>query len=250
MKCVGPSTEGVETEVFGRVNDPLRATVGVQRGQIEAADGGTLVLEDIEESPPAVQERLLRLLQRGEFERVGEKRARFVDVRIVATTAGALDEKAGDGSFRAELFYLLNGTAIEIPPLRRRGEDIVPLAQEFVRGFAHKSRRKVPELAPAAQQALTNYAWPGNAAELRNLIERAVMRSAGGRIEVSDFPPEVAANAVSVPRLGGDFSLKEIEREHIRRVLAQTANAAEAARTLGISLPTLWRKRQELDHHR
>ena len=248
-KCLGPSAEGVESELFGSAYGPLMSSVGVQQGRIEAAEGGTLLLEEIGELPPTGQARLLRLLQEKTFERVGESRPRRADIRIIATATRDLENAVRNGTFRDDLFYLLNATDIEVPPLRRRGEDIVPLARAFLRTFAHKSRQKLPELTQAAQTALTNYGWPGNVRELRNLIERAVMLCGTGSIDATDFPPCVAASYSSEPRLGGDFSLKEIERAHIRRVTRQVTSAREAAQILGMSMQTLWRRRREDRNH-
>lgn len=245
-KCMGPSAEG---EIFGHSYGQGMSSVDVQQGRIEAAEGGTLVLEEIGEMSPTGQTKLLRLLQEKTFARVGETRLRAVDVRIVATATRDLEKAVRNGTFREDLFYLLNATDIEVPPLRRRCEDIVPLARSFLQTFARKSRQKLPELTQAAQKALTNYGWPGNVHELRNLIERAVMLCGTGSIDANDFPPCVAASYSSQPQLGGDFSLKEIERAHIRRVTSRVASASEAAKILGMSTQTLWRRRREhLDH--
>ena len=248
-KCMGPSAEGVESEIFGNAYVLRMSSIGVQQGRIEAAEGGTLLLEEIGELSLTAQARLLRLLQEKTFERIGEARTRRVDVRIVATTTCDLKEAVRNGTFREDLFYLLNATNIQVPPLRKRGEDIVPLARTFMQSFARKSRKKLPELSKTAQQGLTNYRWPGNIRELRNLIERAVMLCETGGIDVTDFPPCVTTSYISTPQLGGDFSLKEIEREHIHRLAGRVSSSSEAARILGISAQTFWRKRRESADH-
>jgi NtrC-family two-component system response regulator AlgB len=245
-KCMGPSAEG---EIFGAAYGPRMSSVEVQQGRIEAAEGGTLVLEEIGEMPPTGQAKLLRLLQDRTFARVGETRLRAVDVRIVAGATRDLEKAVHNGSFREDLFYLLNATDIEVPPLRKRGEDIVPLARSFLQAFARKSRQKLPELTHGAQKALRSYSWPGNVRELRNLIERAVMLCGAGSIDATDFPPCVTAGYSSEPQLGGDFSLKEIERTHFRRVTGRVASASEAAHILGISTQSLWRRRREDRNH-
>jgi len=245
-KCMGPSAEG---DIFGHAYGQQMSSVDVQQGRIEAAEGGTLVLEEIGELPQAGQAKLLRLLQEKTFARVGETRLRAVDVRIVATATRDLEKAVRNGTFREDLFYLLGATDIEIPPLRMRGEDIVPLARSFLQDFARKSRHKLPKLTQAAQKALTNYAWPGNVRELRNLIERAVMLCETGSIDATDFPPCVAAGYSSEPQLGGNFSVKEIVRAHVRRVTSRVASAGEAARILGMSTQTLWRRRREFLSH-
>lgn len=240
--CAGPSAEGIEADLFGHAfSQSLPA--GAPRGRIEDAEGGTLFLDEIGELPPNLQTRLLRLLQEKTFERVAENRTRRADVRIVAATTSNLEHAVHQGRFREDLFHCLKATEIEVPPLRRRGEDIVPLARSFVKTFARKLRKKTPELTPAAQKVLMNYAWPGNITELRNLIERAVMLGSSA-IDVGDFPAEVGRGTASAPQLGGDFTLKEIEREHVLRVTKRVDAAGQAARILGIGTPTLWRKRK------
>jgi NtrC-family two-component system response regulator AlgB len=246
-KCMGPSAEG---EIFGNAYGLRMSSIDVQQGRIEAAEGGTLLLEEIGEMSLTGQAKTASLVA-GEDVRTDWRRpdSGRVDVRIVATATCDLEKAVRNGTFREDLFYLLNATDIEVPPLRRRCEDIVPLARSFLQTFARKSRKKLPELTKAAQQALTNYSWPGNIHELRNLIERAVMLCETGSIDANDFPPCVATSYSSTPQLGGDFSLKEIEREHIRRVTSRVASASEAAKILGISTQTFWRRRREhLDH--
>jgi NtrC-family two-component system response regulator AlgB len=244
--CMGPSAEG---EIFGYAYGPRMSSVDVQQGRIEAAEGGTLVLEEIGDLSPTGQAKLLRLLQDRTFARIGETRLRAMDVRIVATATRDLEKAVRNGMFREDLFYLLDATDIEVPPLRKRGEDIVPLARSFLQAFAHKSRQKSPELTHGAQKALRNHGWPGNVRELRNLIERAVMLCGTDSIDATDFPPCVAAGYSSKPQLGGDFSLKEIEHAHFLRVTGRVASASEAARILGISTQSLWRRRREDRNH-
>jgi len=241
--CIGPSPEGIETELFGHAYG--HSLADAQSGRVEAADGGTLLLDEVAQLSPDVQRRLLRLVQEGTFERVGETRTRRADVRMVAATTLRLDEAVRAGSFREDLFNRLKGMTIEVPPLRERGEDVVLLARGFIKAFARKLHKKAPDLTHAAEAALTSYRWPGNVAELRNLIERAVMLCAES-IDIGDFPPEVGRGAGTAPRLGGNFTLKEIEREHILRITRRIEGASEAAKVLGIAGPTLWRKRKSL----
>jgi NtrC-family two-component system response regulator AlgB len=241
-RCLGASMEGTETELFGVGYGQFVGAVGAQAGQVELAEGGTLFVEEIGDLSAAVQTRLLRLLQERTFQRVGETRTRHVDVRLVAATTRDLEEAVREGTFREDLFYCLATGEIEVPPLRKRGEDILPLAHGFLTTFARKLRKKVPKLAEPSQRALKNYSWPGNVRELRNLLERGVMLSVTGRIDVPDLPACVAENCVSVPRLGDNITIMQVEREHILRVMQRTPGPAEAARILGISAPTLWRR--------
>jgi len=185
---------------------------------------------------------LLRLVQDKTFQRVGETRTRHVDVRIVVATTRDLEEEVRKGTFREDLFYALAACDIPVPPLRKRGEDILPLARTFLASHARKLRKKLPELADAAQRALKNYGWPGNVRELRNLLERALMLCSAGRIDVADLPACVAEGYVTVPRLGGTFTVKQIEREHILAVMQKTSRPTEAAKILGLGMATLWRR--------
>jgi two-component system, NtrC family, response regulator AlgB len=241
--CVGPSPEGIETELFGHAYG--HSLADAQAGRVQAADGGTLLLDEVAQLSPGIQWRVLRLVQEGAFERVGEARTRRADVRIVAATTLRLDDAVGEGRFREDLFNRFKGMTIEVPPLRERREDIVPLALSFVKLFARKLHKRSPELTPAAQAALTSYRWPGNVAELRNLVERAVMLCTD-TVDVGDFPEEVARGGGGAPKLGGNFTLKEIEHEHILRVTRRIESATNAAKVLGIATPTLWRRRKSM----
>jgi NtrC-family two-component system response regulator AlgB len=213
---------------------------------VEAAEGGTLFLDEISEIPVNLQAKLLRFLQEREFERIGENRTRTANVRVVAATNRNLDQEVANGRFREDLFYRLNVIEITVPPLRERKEDILPLARLFAAFFARLAKRPAPELAPSAKAALMNYPWPGNVRELRNAMERALILWPSQVIEARAFPEKVAGHAPPGPELGGDYTLEEIESEHIRLVLDKAPTMEEASRILGIDASTLWRKRKRL----
>jgi NtrC-family two-component system response regulator AlgB len=216
-------------------------------GRVEAAAGGTLFLDEVASASPAVQGRLLRLLETRTFERIGEAGARDADVRVVASTARDLEEEVAAGRFRADLLYRLDVVGVRVPALRERGDDVLALARAFLAAFARAAARRTPELSKAAEDVLLAYAWPGNVRELRNVIERATILWPSDRIEPGAFPDRLLAIAPGLPRLGGDFTLEEVEREHLLRVVGRSATLDEAARILGIDPSTLWRKRRRFE---
>jgi NtrC-family two-component system response regulator AlgB len=247
VNCPTLSDELLASELFGHARGAFTGAVRDQPGKVEAADGGTLFLDEIGEISPALQSKLLRFLQDKQFERVGETTTRTADVRILAATNRDLEADVRAGRFREDLLYRLNVIEIRLPPLRERREDIVPLAERFLAFFARAARRPPAELSPAAREALAAHAWPGNVRELRNAIERASILWPAPVLEPAAFPERIAAQASSSVRLGGNFTLEAIEREHILRVLAHTPTLEEAARVLGIDSSTLWRKRKRYE---
>ena len=247
VNCPTLSQELLASELFGHTRGAFTGAVRDQPGRVEAAEGGTLFLDEIGEISLELQAKLLRFLQEKEFERVGETRTRRADVRIVAATNRNLEADVASGRFREDLLYRLNVLELHLPPLRERHEDIVELAQRFVAFAARASRRPVPELSPATQEALLSHAWPGNVRELRNAIERAVILWPGKIIEPQALPERIAGRTAPSPRLGGDYTLECIEREHILRVIERVLTFEEAARVLGIESSTLWRKRKRYE---
>src|SRR5512143_1669621 len=168
VNCPTLSEELLASELFGHARGAFTGAVRDQEGRVEAAEGGTVFLDEIGEISPALQAKLLRFLQEKRFERVGETRTRSADVRIVAATNRDLDAEVKAGSFREDLLYRLNVLEIVVPPLRQRPEDILPLARGFVEFFARQAGRSPPELSPATEKLLVTYPWPGNVRELRN----------------------------------------------------------------------------------
>jgi NtrC-family two-component system response regulator AlgB len=245
VNCPTLSEELLSSELFGHARGAFTGAVKDQEGRVEAAEGGTVFLDEIGEISPALQAKLLRFLQEKRFERVGETRTRTADVRIVAATNRDLDSEVKAGRFREDLLYRLNVMEIEVPPLRERQEDILPLAREFVEFFARQGGRPPPDLSPVTEKLLVAYPWPGNVRELRNAIERALILARGQVLEPESFPERIAASASDAPSLGGEFTIDEIEREHALRVISHAATMEEASRILGIDASTLWRKRKK-----
>jgi NtrC-family two-component system response regulator AlgB len=245
VNCPTLSEELLASELFGHVRGAFTGAIRDQEGRVEAAEGGTVFLDEVGEISPSLQAKLLRFLQEKRFERVGETRTRTANVRIVAATNRDLDAEVKVGRFREDLLYRLNVMEIIVPPLRERPEDILPLARGFVEFFARQGARPSPDLSPAAEKLLVTYPWPGNVRELRNAIERALILARGQVLEPESFPERIAASASDAPVLGGTFTTDEIEREHALRVMAHTATMEEAARVLGIDASTLWRKRKK-----
>jgi NtrC-family two-component system response regulator AlgB len=247
VNCPTLTEELLASELFGHSRGAFTGAVRDQPGRVEAAEHGTLFLDEIGELSPALQSKLLRFLQEKQFERVGETQTRTADVRVVAATNRDLEAEVKSGRFREDLLYRLNVIDVVVPPLRERPDDILPLAREFLVYFSRTARRPVPQLAPEAERALLAYPWPGNIRELRNALERAVILSSAQSLPPQALPERIAAHAAPAPALGGDFTLEQIEREHILRVLARTKTQEEAARILGVDASTLWRKRKKYD---
>jgi NtrC-family two-component system response regulator AlgB len=243
VNCPTLTDELLASELFGHARGAFTGAVKDTPGRVEAAEGGTLFLDEIGEISPALQAKLLRFLQERRYERVGETTTRTADVRIVAATNRDLDAEVRAGRFREDLLYRLDVLSVTVPPLRERPEDVLDMARRFL-AFFGRALRQVPVLSPEAEKALLAYPWPGNVRELRNALERAVILAAGPVLQPENFPDRIAAHAAGVPALGGDWTVDEVEREHILRVLARAPTAEEAARILGIDASTLWRKRK------
>jgi NtrC-family two-component system response regulator AlgB len=247
VNCPTLSEELLASEMFGHVRGSFTGAVRDQPGRVEAAEGGTLFLDEVGEISPALQAKLLRFLQEKQFERIGETRTRVADVRVVAATNRDLETDVRDGRFREDLLYRLNVVEVVVPSLRDRPEDVLPLARQFLAFFARAVGRPIPNLAPATEQILRVYHWPGNVRQLRNAMERAVILWPTATIEPEALPEQMLSPEASAPTLGGDFTLEELERRHILAVLARKATVEEAAHTLGIDTSTLWRKRKRYD---
>ncbi|MGE0820919.1 MAG: sigma-54-dependent transcriptional regulator [Candidatus Binatia bacterium] len=247
VNCPTLSAELLASELFGHTKGAFTGAIRDQTGRVEAAQGGTLLLDEIGEIPPELQAKLLRFLQDREFERVGETKTRRADVRVLAATNRNIEADVKAGRFREDLWYRLNVIEIHVPPLRERREDIVRLANRFLAFFARTAGRSGLEFSRPAETALLAYSWPGNIRELRNTIERAVILWPPQVIEPQAFPHVIATHGVADPLLGGDYTLEVIEREHVLRVLARVSVFEEAARILGIDGSTLWRKRKKYE---
>jgi two-component system, NtrC family, response regulator AlgB len=248
VNCPTLSEELLASELFGHARGAFTGAVRDQAGRVEAAEGGTLFLDEIGEVSIALQAKLLRFLQDKTFERLGETFVRQADVRIVAATNRDLEADVKEGRFREDLFFRLNVIEVRVPALRERIEDIPFLARSFLAFFARSTGRPVPDLTHEAQTALVAYPWPGNVRELRNAIERAIILwPSSSVLGPESLPDRIAAHTRPLPEVGGAFTLDQIEREHIVRVLQASPTLEDAARTLGIDASTLWRKRKKYD---
>lgn len=247
VNCPTLSEELLASELFGHAKGAFTGAVRDQAGRVEAAQGGTLLLDEIGEIAPGLQAKLLRFLQDKEFERIGENKTRQADVRVLAATNRDLEADVKSGRFREDLWYRLNVITLRIPPLRERAEDIPKLAHGFLSFFSRAAGRPLLEFSQATEAMLLAHPWPGNVRELRNAIERAVILWPAHVLEPQAFPESMAAQSWAGPQLGGDYSLAAIEREHILRVLARVPTLEEAARILDIDPSTLWRKRQKYE---
>lgn len=245
VNCPSLPEDLLASELFGHVQGAFTGALRDRTGRVEAAEKGTLFLDEIGELPPPLQAKLLRFLQEKAFERVGESVSRTADVRILAATNRDLDRAVQEGRFREDLLFRLNVVEIVLPPLRERAEDILPLSRRLLSFFARQSGRPTPALSKASEELLLRYPWPGNLRELRNAIERALILWPAQVLEPAAFPERIVGGGDKGPRLGGDYTVEEVEREHIERVIQRSANLEDAARILGIDSSTLWRKRKK-----
>ncbi len=236
VNCSALAETLLESELFGHVRGAFTGAIRERQGRFDAADGGTVFLDEIGEIPVQTQVKLLRFLQSKEFERVGESVSHRVDVRVLAATNRNLEESVKAGVFREDLFYRINAVRLKLPPLRERVEDIPLLVQHFL-----EKRQVVAGVQPDALKALTSYAWRGNVRELENVIERAVILAHGTPIGLHHLPEEFQQYLDRK----GLLSLEEVEQQHIVRVLRMTKDLDEAASVLGIDPATLWRKRKK-----
>jgi len=238
----GLSESLFESELFGHVKGAYTDAKSDRVGRFELADGGTLFLDEIANVPLSQQARLLRVLETGEFERVGSSRTRQASVRILSATNADLAQETGAGTFREDLLFRLNTVEIRIPPLRDRREDIAPLAAHFLRLHARRYRKNLGGFEAAAMQALLSHGWPGNVREMDHAVERAVLMAAGDQIRAGDLALRAVRES---PASLQDMSLEEVERLLIRKALDRyQGNVSQAAGALGLSRSALYRRLQ------
>ena len=252
VNCAAIPESLFESELFGHVRGSFTGAIADKVGLLKEADGGTVFLDEVAEMPLAVQPKLLRALQNGEVRRVGDTESIRLDVRVIAATNRDLKRSLEEGRLREDLYYRLSVFQIELPPLRERREDIPLLANYFRERFARRLRKRVTRFSERAQYYLIHYDYPGNVRELENAIERAVTLAEGSEITHFDLPPSMREASVPLLREGNAFpysetmTIAQLEAEHIRRVLTHySGNTTKAARSLGISRSTLWRKIKE-----
>jgi len=247
LNCAALTDTLLESQLFGHLRGAFTGAISNQKGMLEEADGGTLFLDEIGDVSPAVQAKLLRVIQERDFIPVGSTRPKKVDVRFVAATNKDLQREVAEGRFREDLYYRLNVITINLPPLRDRPEDIIPLARHFLGRFAARMGKDIRSIEPEAMVQLQGYGWPGNVRELENVMERAVILTPGSAIAAAVIPlgvgeklqPLESAKAAK-PRL---VALEEMEKQHIESVLKATGyNKSRTADILGISRRTLDRR--------
>ncbi len=254
LNCAAIPTGLLESELFGHAKGAFTGAVERRVGRFELADGGTLFLDEIGDIPPELQPKLLRVLQEQEFERLGSGKTIEVSVRLVAATHRDLTALVARGAFRPDLFYRLHVFPIRLPPLRERREDVPPLVRHFARVFARRVGKVIDTVPAEAMAALQHYDWPGNVRELEHLVERAVILSPGPvlRVPLGDLAVPPAPAAAPAPSAGG--TLRDTERELIRRTLQQchwvVGGPNGAAARLGLKRTTLLARMKKLGLHR
>ncbi len=245
FNCGAFTDELLANELFGHEKEAFTGATSTKVGLIEAADGGTVFLDEIGDMPPSMQAKLLRVIQEKTVLRVGGTKPVPVDVRLVAATNRELRKLVEEGRFRSDLYYRLNVVCLHLPPLAARKDDIPLLANHFLRKFALQQEKEIQEISGEMMEVLGNYPFPGNVRELENIMERAVTLANGPILDVKDLPQDlriIQFRAIRSPSRGLP-TLEETEREYIRWVLSQTAgNKTKAAEILGIDRVSLWRK--------
>ena len=258
VSCGALTETLLESELFGHVKGAFTGAIKDRIGRFELSNGGTIFLDEIDAFSPALQVKLLRALQEGEFEKVGDTKTVKVDTRVIAATNQNLADLIIQGKFRKDLFYRLNIISIEVPPLRDRKEDIPLLVEDFIKKFTKNTKRKIESVSNEALVRLMDYDWPGNIRELENVIERAVILSKGPVIAPHDLPEcclhkkagekSVSANG---DNNGNGCKLKDALREPEKDLLVKALdsvswNRNEAAKKLGINRTTLYKKMRQL----
>jgi len=249
LNCAGLSESLLEDELFGHVKGAYTGAAADRKGRFEYADGGTMFLDEVGDMPLPMQAKLLRVLENGEIVPVGANEAGHVDVRIVSATNQDLAERVQDGRFREDVYFRLNGVAVELPPLRQRREDMPALADHFIRLANQNHQTKVTAVAPDVQRLFAGYPWPGNVRQFRNVIENMVVLAGEGTLTVADLPADFRGpdgpGDGAVASLTG-MSISEAEKQLIRSTLKSVnGNRQQAAKILGIGERTLYRKIKE-----
>jgi NtrC-family two-component system response regulator AlgB len=245
VHCSGHSEQLLESELFGHSHDAFNGAAKDKSGRLEAAHGGSILLDGISDLSPLLQTKLLHFIKEQSFERAGSENAIVVDARIIAASRHDLHSAVAVRRFRQDLYYRLGVITLRIPALRDRSCDILPLATRMLAGAPVRRHRPGLRLSPAASSALVRYRWPGNIRELRNAIERAVVLCRGDLV-TPEYLPEALFDEHSQPRsaISPLTTLDAIEREQIIRVMAESPTLGSAATKLGINVVTLWRRRK------
>lgn len=245
ISCGAIAESLADSEFFGHGRGAFTHAYEAQAGRLERASGGTLVLDHIEDLAPAIQAKLLRAIEDGAVQRLGESVERPVDVRFMATSRGSLKDAIALGTFRDDLYHRLSVITIPLPPLRERVEDVLPLATAFLAAERRRRKTQASGFSEAARQLLEAYSWPGNVRELQSVVERAILRHEGeGPIAASALPKNMLSADTVIRSFRSDRpTLKELERVYIMWILENSEGTkADAAKTLGISRKSLWEK--------
>jgi DNA-binding NtrC family response regulator len=243
INCAALTDTLLESQLFGHMRGSFTGATSTQKGLLEAADGGSIFLDEIGDMTLALQSKLLRVIQEREFTPVGSTVPKSTDIRIVAATNKDLEREVREGRFRDDLFYRLNVITLNPPPLRERKEDLEPLAMHFLVKFSHKMKKQVDSITGDAMRLLSEYHWPGNIRELENIIERAVILAKGDRITADLLPIRRSAGLPASTGSEGKDSLESVERNHIVWILKKTSyHKSRSAEILGITRKTLDRK--------
>jgi NtrC-family two-component system response regulator AlgB len=245
VNCTTLSEHLLESELFGHMKGSFTGAIKDKPGRLEAANGGSLLLDEIAELSPGLQSKFLRFLEDERFERVGGEQTIKVDARVIAATNRNLPQEISAERFRSDLYYRLNVISLRVPSLRERTEDILPLAECFLSEAAARNGRTSLQFSDDARKVLVAYSWPGNVRELRNSIERAAVLSRSATVHKDELPDILfQSTATRNGNLSERSTLEQMEEEHIRRVLALEPTLEDAAATLGICVSTLWHKRK------
>ncbi len=249
LNCAALHENLLESELFGHESGAFTGATGRRKGRFELADKGTLFLDEIGDMSLPTQAKILRVLQEGEFERLGGAETIKTDVRLLAATHKNLQTMIEEGSFRQDLYFRLSVVPVKLPALRERSIDIPELANSFLRRFTEKNRKDIKGIHPEALNLLMQYAWPGNIRELENTIERAVILCLGEQITPQDLPPHLLSETVrDMKQIQTDtgYTLRDFEREMIRSTLEKTGhNKSLTAKMLGVARQTLLNKIKE-----
>ncbi len=242
VNCAALPSTLIESEFFGHEKGAFTGALQRRIGRFERADKGTLLLDEVSEIPPSLQAKLLRVVQEQEFERVGGTEPLHVDVRLVSTSNREMKEAIDDKTFRSDLYYRLNVIPIFLPPLRERKEDIIPLANHFLKEVCQRNHISLKALSKCAVEKLLSYSWPGNIRELRNVIEYSVVMDYSNTIKKEHFLIDPKKSEGELPAI----TIKELEKRHILKTLERHGgNRTQSAKALGISIRTLRNKLNE-----
>ncbi len=257
VNCAALPANLIESELFGHEKGSFTGASARRIGRFELANGGTIFLDEVAELPLELQTKLLRVLQEGEFERLGSANTIRVDVRVIAATNRDLEEAIAKGGFREDLYYRLNVFPIECPPLRERADDIPLLVRHFIDKYSAKIGKKIETVSNDIMESFQQYSWPGNIRELENIVERAVILSRGSQLEPGDWLPKATVSASADASSSGPtpvLTLEDKEREHIIEVLNQTGwrvrGKGGAAELLGMKPTTLEARMKKLNIQR